>query len=238
MSLHLSEMGIEHRRVFMDTGWEHTSTYEYLRGPLTDKLGPIEEISAGFGMKDLIRKKGMFPSRLIRFCTQELKVLPIIRYLKGLDDEPVNAVGIRAEESQARAKMKEWEWQDGFDCEVWRPLLRWTLDDVIAIHKRHALMPSNLYLQGASRIGCWPCIHARKKEIKFVAEHDPARIEEIAELERENGYTYFQGKHKRLPIHEVVEWSRTARGSDQFEMFDASNDMSGCMRWGMCDLDV
>ena len=46
LSLFLSEQGIQHRRVFMDTGWEHPLTYEYLRGPLTDKLGPIEEIRA------------------------------------------------------------------------------------------------------------------------------------------------------------------------------------------------
>ena len=31
LSLWLTENGVEHRRVFADTGWEHASTYEYLR---------------------------------------------------------------------------------------------------------------------------------------------------------------------------------------------------------------
>ena len=37
MSLYLCEVGVAHERVFMDTGWEHRITYEYLRGELTDK---------------------------------------------------------------------------------------------------------------------------------------------------------------------------------------------------------
>jgi 3'-phosphoadenosine 5'-phosphosulfate sulfotransferase (PAPS reductase)/FAD synthetase len=44
MSLHLRERGIEHRRVFFDTGWEHAATYEYL-DYLGDVLGPIERVA-------------------------------------------------------------------------------------------------------------------------------------------------------------------------------------------------
>lgn len=32
-------------------------------------------------MEDLIRKKGMFPSKARRFCTEELKVFPMQKYL-------------------------------------------------------------------------------------------------------------------------------------------------------------
>lgn len=62
-SLWLTEQGIEHRRVFCDTGWEHPATYEYLRGPLAEKLGAIEWIQGRRQMHDLIRHKGMFPAR-------------------------------------------------------------------------------------------------------------------------------------------------------------------------------
>lgn len=44
MSLYLTEQGIEHRRVFADTGWEAAETYDYLRGPLEQKLGRIHPI--------------------------------------------------------------------------------------------------------------------------------------------------------------------------------------------------
>lgn len=42
LSLWLTEQGIEHDRVFCDTGWEHDATYEYLRGPLHGLLSPVD----------------------------------------------------------------------------------------------------------------------------------------------------------------------------------------------------
>lgn len=76
-SLHLRELGIEHTRVFADTGWENPITYEYLRGPLTQALGPIVEVRAAETFVQLVRKKRIFPDRTKRFCTVELKVKPI-----------------------------------------------------------------------------------------------------------------------------------------------------------------
>jgi 3'-phosphoadenosine 5'-phosphosulfate sulfotransferase (PAPS reductase)/FAD synthetase len=245
MSLFLIELGIDHDRVFMDTGWEHPSTYEYIRGVLTNTIGPITEISGARDMVELVRHKGMFPGRLRRFCTQELKVLPIQRYLSSMDGEPINTVGIRAEESAARASMEEWEWSESFDCDVWRPIIRWAKEDVIDIHKRHALPPNPLYLKGASRVGCWPCIYARKNEIKLVADISPDRIDVIRQLEREIGdamaarsgkrATWFAERVGASTIDEVVEWSRTGRGGRQLEMFDDERVEDGCVRWGLCD---
>jgi 3'-phosphoadenosine 5'-phosphosulfate sulfotransferase (PAPS reductase)/FAD synthetase len=259
MSLYLTELGIEHDRVFCDTGWEHDLTYEYLRGPLVEKLGPITWLEPKRKMEDLILHKGMFPSRMRRYCTQELKVRPLARHFKArmdAGDDIVNAVGIRANESESRSKMPEWEWQDGFDCEVWRPLLRWSEQDVIDIHHRHGLRPNPLYLRGAQRVGCWPCIYARKDEIKLIADTDPNRIVRLRVLEQqvaekaharaaENGETlkndpaWFQAKNggtgECWPIDTVVEWSRTARGGKQFELFAADSRDAGCMRWGLCE---
>jgi 3'-phosphoadenosine 5'-phosphosulfate sulfotransferase (PAPS reductase)/FAD synthetase len=187
MSLWLTEHGLEHRRVWANTQWEAQVTEDYIRGPLTAKLGPIDEVAGPRGFEELAIHKGMFPSRLKRFCTTELKVKPIQRYMAAIDDDLVNAVGIRADESAARAKMTRWEWNESFDCWVWRPMLEWTMDDVVAIHKRHGLLPNPLYLQGASRVGCWPCINARKSEITLVAETDPARVDRIRALEQRVG---------------------------------------------------
>lgn len=260
MSLYLTELGIEHDRVFCDTGWEHDLTYEYLRGPLTAKIGPIVELQPPKKMEELILHKAMFPSRMRRFCTQELKVRPLAKYISGRMDageDIVNTVGIRAAESESRSKMPEWEWQTGFDCEVWRPLLRWTEQDVIDIHKRHGLPPNPLYLRGAARVGCWPCIYARKAEIRLVADTDPERIERMRNLEQlvtigartratvagkplNNDPAWFQAKTgggggECWPIDKVVEWSRTDRGGRQFELFAAGPSDAGCMRWGLCE---
>jgi len=186
MSLYLRELDLEHRRVFMDTGWEHDLTYEYLND-LEKEIGPIERISAAHKMVSLILKRGMFPSRQVRFCTQELKVFPMQRYLNTLVDTGVdvlNTVGIRRAESKARSQMKEWDFSDGFDCEVWRPLIHWSEQDVIDIHTRHDVRPNPLYLKGASRVGCFPCIFARKSEIHLISEIAPERIDLIERLEQ------------------------------------------------------
>lgn len=186
MSLYLTELGIEHERVFLDTGWENERTYEYLRGELTRVIGPITEISAPHKMVSLVLKRGMFPSRQRRYCTQELKVFPMQRYINALVDDGedvVNTVGIRAGESAARSKMPEWEWSNGFDCEVWRPILRWSEQDVIDIHHRHGLRPNPLYLLGAQRVGCWPCIYARKSELRLINQLAPERVDLMERLE-------------------------------------------------------
>jgi len=260
LSLWLTEQGLEHQRIFADTGWEAKQTYEYLETELADALGPILVLRGQRTMPELIRHKGMFPSRLRRFCTQQLKVRPIQKYLKSLTRPIVNVVGIRAAESASRAKMPEWEYDKLLGCDVWRPLINWSEQEVIDIHTRHGLRPNPLYLKGASRVGCWPCIYARKAEIRLVAELDPERIELIRQLEEqveararqryidegttmeEKGYhapTFFHTKSHAndkkgmLPIDEAVAWARTSHGGRQVLLFDP--EPPGCMRWGLCE---
>lgn len=247
----LTDSGIKHERVFMDTGWEHQLLYDYLRGPLTAALGPITEIRGELDFLELVRKKGLFPSRVMRFCTEQLKVFPIRDYLLRLAEveqvDIVNVVGIRKAESKKRSQMQEWEWLEDFDCWVWRPIIDWHAADVEAIHDEHGLEMNPLYYLGASRVGCWPCIHARKAEIALVAKHDPARIDLIADVERDlneagsarddgrefvvrSMFSYHGGdsKHYALPIRNAVDWARSKRGEWQPEGDD------GCARWGLC----
>lgn len=175
-ALHLREIGIPFEAVFLDTGWEARETLDYLRGPLTEAIGPIRWLRAEVDLDPereayalelegmlghysaMVRtclKKSMMPARQVRWCTQATKVEPMHRWIDTLDHDVVSVVGIRADESEARKSMTEWEWSDKLDRWTWRPIIAWTLDDVIAIHARHGLAPNPLYLEGASRVGCW-----------------------------------------------------------------------------------
>lgn len=260
LSLWLTEQGIEHRRVFSDTGWEHPATLKYVDS-LEKVLGPIDRVQALLPMAALIRKKGMFPGRTQRWCTSELKVKPITAYMEKVDPEwrAIVAVGVRADESAARAKLTMWE-HDGNAMErwTWRPLINWSVEDVFDIHKRHGLSLNPLYGMGAERVGCFPCIYARKAEIKLVADIMPERIDEIRQLEAEmhdhmeakkaaseeyraraeekryRSPTFFNANNAMTPIDEVVEWSRTSRGGRHFELFESDPD-PGCLRWGICE---
>lgn len=203
MCLALREAGIDFDPVFLDTGWEHAETYQYLRDYLPGVIGPIRWLRAEVDVPERWRpdveaiearlghysafvrigvRKGMFPSRLIRWCTQELKVFTMRRWARTLPHLVISAQGVRAEESAARRNLPGWETHDG-DVSVWRPLIGWSVQDVIAIHQRHGVRPNPLYLRGASRVGCWPCIHARKSEIRHIANSDPERIGILREWE-------------------------------------------------------
>lgn len=277
-ALHLRELGHEFDMVFMDTGWEHPDLYAHL-AYLEGVLGPIHRVSAkipdlpaevmpeveaiealvGTSPSAFVRwvvRKGMFPSAVARYCTQELKVRPFLRYVDSLDEDIVNVVGIRADESAARAKLPERELMPGAEhIEVWRPIIRWTEADVIAIHQRHGVEPCPLYLRGSTRVGCWPCIHANKEQIRQLSK-DARRVRAVEMLEALVGRqateradargddlphppTWFRSKdrrHKRgAPIREVLAWSQTARGGRQPMLSADWGREAGCVRWGMCE---
>jgi 3'-phosphoadenosine 5'-phosphosulfate sulfotransferase (PAPS reductase)/FAD synthetase len=258
MALALKAAGIRYRAVFMDTGWEHPDTMAYIRGPLTEAIGDIEEIRGEHTMVSLIRSRGTFPRQLRQFCTYELKVKPMQRFISQMleEEEVVNAVGIRGSESLRRSRMAPWEHSDGFDCDVWRPLFDWSEDDVIQAHREAGLEPNPLYLRGMSRVGCWPCINASKADLRVFAASDPDRIEEIRALEDEIGgaaqarakargeqYDHPPAFFSRalperarrgfVPVDEIVRWSRTERGGRQYGL--GLQTEPGCARWGLCD---
>lgn len=178
------------RFVFADTGWEHEDTYAYLV-MLRARLGIQIDVvrAASGGMVPAIRARARFPGRMQRWCTKELKLEPLRDYhnrLIGTDPhhtDSVNVMGIRANESARRSTMPEWEFDDEWDGYLWRPLIGWLIEDVLAIHRRHGVPVNPLYQRGHDRVGCYPCIYAAKDEIRLVAENSPERIDLIRELE-------------------------------------------------------
>jgi 3'-phosphoadenosine 5'-phosphosulfate sulfotransferase (PAPS reductase)/FAD synthetase len=251
------------RAVACDTKWEFggapgiTSWREYIAS-LEKFFGPITIVS-GEGFENRVARTGTFPGRTRRWCTPELKIEPfrveLDRIREETGDDVTVLVGIRAEESNGRgdksdrATWPEREWSEEYDCEVVRPLLKWTLADVIAEHHRAGIPLNPLYLAGAERVDCWPCINAGKTEIEMVARLDPARIDSIRAMEESTGFTMFtrdRRTEKRragdegpsvvpVSIDEAVAWSRTSRGGKHLTMYP---EPSGCMRWGICEPPV
>jgi len=248
--LALKEADLPFQAVFADTGWEAPETYGYL-DTLRELLCPIAVVNPKRGMVDAIRYNVGFPGRMQRWCTRDLKIAPLRKYHDAIGADTVSVVGIRADESESRSKMAELDDDEKWGGWIWRPLIRWSLDDVIAIHRRHNVPMNPLYYQGHERVGCYPCIFSRKEEIRMIPEW---RIAEIEQLETEttnlrternkqdpgrykhDGASFFRTKipGKIIGIREVVEWSRTARGGRQLDLL-ADLPQGGCMRWGMCE---
>lgn len=138
----------------------------------------------GVPFLDLCRAKGMFPSRQRAFCSQFLKRVAIFEQahqpLLDAGHRVISWQGIRAEESLRRACYPMWEAAPEAErLFIYRPLMGWTLEDVVDMHRRHGLSLNPLYGMGFSRVGCMPCIQSSKQDIRLVARLFPEVIERI-----------------------------------------------------------
>jgi 3'-phosphoadenosine 5'-phosphosulfate sulfotransferase (PAPS reductase)/FAD synthetase len=214
---------------------------------------------------DLCLWKTRFPSAKARFCTEELKVEPIIqqvyRPLWEQGKRIISWQGVRADESLARSQLEPFQRLGGEGrLFAFRPMLRHTREDVCAIHRRHGLEPNKLYSLGMGRVGCMPCIMCRKGELRAIAKRFPDHIDRIAlweeivtEVSKRGCATFFPviddplyqldvaSGHdvdvQKHGIHARVEWSKTSHGGRQYDMLLDAADAFGtsCDTWGACE---
>lgn len=93
--------------VFCDTGWEHPDTYQHIADvcqQLNVKLVVLRS-KKYTDFVDMSIKRSRFPSSQRRFCTSELKIKPMIDYILSLTEPCLIIQGIRAKESEERAKL-------------------------------------------------------------------------------------------------------------------------------------
>lgn len=186
----IHESGVPHEKLdvtFSDTGNEHQWTYDHI-AMLSEKAFPIQTLMPDLGFYDLAKKKRLFPSNARRFCTEHLKIKPSARHITGLlaaCKKVVAVSGVRADESKDRSTLEEWDYSNSLLTLQWRPIIKWTISDVMAIHQKHGIPLNPLYAAGAQRVGCFPCIYSRKAEIRNIALNFPDRFDKIRQTERE-----------------------------------------------------
>lgn len=91
--------------VFCDTGWEHPLTYDHIKTVCEQLKVELVTLKSKYDFVSLAKYKKRFPSTKARFCTEELKVKPMIDYILSLNDSCIVIQGIRSGESAARAEM-------------------------------------------------------------------------------------------------------------------------------------
>jgi 3'-phosphoadenosine 5'-phosphosulfate sulfotransferase (PAPS reductase)/FAD synthetase len=170
----------------MDTGWEHPTIFKYLSDVLEPRFGKatvLKNAKYENGMVDAVKDHGYFPSRLSRYCTGYLKIEPSLKHIREIEDDVITVIGIRRGESQSRMAASRWDYDKASKSDVFRPLVNHSFDDVIQMHQEGNIEPNPLYLQGFNRVGCFPCIFAKKDEISRIATLWPERIDQIEGLE-------------------------------------------------------
>lgn len=88
---------------FADTNWERQETYNYLKRMEKFFGQEVQVIKSKKydGFEDLCIKKTIMPSRVTRFCTQELKIIPSEEFIQSWQQKGykvINCIGIRREE--------------------------------------------------------------------------------------------------------------------------------------------
>jgi 3'-phosphoadenosine 5'-phosphosulfate sulfotransferase (PAPS reductase)/FAD synthetase len=256
--------GVQIHRLRQDFSAQIARKAEYVRTHWADKGVPQEHIDrvlavlvpSGNPFLDLCIWKGRFPSRMAQFCTRFLKTEPIAEYALDLIDqsgEVYSWQGVRADESPSRAKLRTLQHVgDGFYN--YRPILRWSVDDVFAMHRRHGINPNPLYSMGMRRVGCMPCINTRKDELLEISKRFPEVIDRIDEWERacgeaaKNGVaTFFAGSGDKSAmtfteignqynIRRMIDWAQTSRGGKQFDLLRVTDEPLACSSaYGLCE---
>lgn len=181
--------------LFTDTKDEPKSCYETLR--------KIEQLT-GIKLTRLVPEMGLFekiddyngflPNTKARWCTKELKITPLISYLKGKTREHgyINLAGIRWDESDRDGVQFQHSMEN--DAKSAYPFidLHMTKAMVFDILDKTLGIPSTY--QYRSRSGCGSCFFQRNSEIIGMLHHDRA------------AYLRTESKEK-LTIDDMERWN-------------------------------
>ena len=151
----------------------------------------VHVVKSELGFFELCRKYGRLPSGVARFCTSELKTRPCEKFMsdyckKNEITKAISALGIRREESPARAKKGEFEAKKK-TLTIWNPIIDYTIEDVKKEISNAGQKLHWVYSKGYSRLSCVMCVFGRVDEHKQMAKDRPEIFKKMANLERELG---------------------------------------------------
>jgi DNA sulfur modification protein DndC len=181
----------------------------------------VHVVEPEIGFFELCRKYDRLPSGLARFCTSELKTRPIGKWIhdycaKHGITKAVNAIGIRAEESPARAKKspltrsKLSRVKKGLEITEWFPIFDYKLNDVWNEIRMLGQTPHPIYSQGFSRLSCVFCVFGRVGEHQLAAKRRPELFQKMVKLERDLGKTIRLKQRNKVKYNKYLDEYITA----------------------------
>lgn len=162
---------------------------------------------------EMVRHRGKFPSPQYRQCTSDLKRDPINREIRRyLKQHPeynglvVNCMGMRAQESTARAKaivfkLNKKNSKAGREWYDWLPIHHLRIEQVFAAIEAVGEKPHWAYAAGMSRLSCCFCIMGSKADAITAAKLNPKLYAEYVALEKEVNHTMSM---QRIPLEQVT----------------------------------
>jgi len=144
------------------------------------------------------------PSFRFRWCCRELKIKPIQDFLAKIPGRKVVIDGIRAEESNLRAKYLPIWYHPSFKCLSVSPIFRWTRKQVER-YVDAAGLPENPVRQLGCSAECWCGAYKTQSDFLKLKEIKPELFDKLSDLEEQSptGYTFLYKKGRRLPLREL-----------------------------------
>ena len=163
----------------------------------------------------LIEKRNYLPNPVARFCTAELKVLTIDRYMKAIDQPEYDTmVGIRADEQRRAAKMRDTKLT---------PLVQATVTqaDVQAFWRNQPFDLGLEYRDGVTPKGnCDLCFLKGAHQIQSLIADKPERAVWWAKQEQAIGGTFRSDRPSYAQMARYAE--------QQVDMFDPKEEAIAC----------
>lgn len=167
---------------------------------------------------EMVKHRGQFPSPQIRQCTSDLKRGPIEReirrHLKAnprFDGLIVNCMGMRSDESSARAKLTTFNFsarnsKAGREWYDWLPIHYYATPQVFAAIADAGQEPHGAYALGMTRLSCRFCIMSSRHDLRTAARHNPNLFERYVETEKAIGQTMFMPSktHGKRTLEQVA----------------------------------
>ena len=157
-------------------------------------------VASGKSLLDRVEERGKWPGIHQRWCTASHKRDPIERELRRfLKTNPrfggqlVNCLGIRRDESAARARTVPWRRNDrmsvaGREVFDWLPIFDLSTADVFDVIRDAGQSPHWIY-NHLSRCSCCFCIFSSPPDLRRAAELRPALYARYAQIEQRIGHT-------------------------------------------------
>lgn len=184
---------------------------------------------------DMMVWQNAVPTSKSQFCTEHLKLWPIMFYLEKHYPrdryEWVTHTGMRAQESVDRASRQPFEWDTFFNCMAVKPLIYQTEDQIFEYLALKGIPPNPLYEAGNSRVGCYPCRFANKQQLANLPDW---AWERLKHYEQVLGISWFY----KETLDSVRDWSKTTHGGRQYGLFLTADqpDTPSCVTgWKACE---
>lgn len=177
---------------------------------------PTNVVRATKTFFEMVERRSKWPSASYRQCTSDLKRGPIFKFIRNDLKErnatiAVNCMGLRAQESTARAKKEPFSYNKQESCSKrvirhvynWLPIFDFTTEEVFETIRRAGEKPFWAYEKN-ERLSCVFCIMGCVNDLRHGAEQNPELYSKYVELEKKIGHTMFMKNKEPIFLEDYI----------------------------------